>query len=409
MIGLGVADLVIIAGRTLGMDTSEVLDLLDSAAAEQALAQARSVGVGAPPAMCAAALLEAMLTYQPLGRGDRQLALAAMLQFLALNGWELDPYPASELAAVVTGLSDGSQSLSGVSAWLASRLYPSSPPVSEVKETSMRSRIPLPGRLRKATTRAQPRGMFTRFTGQAVRAVHLCQEEARLLRHAYIGTEHLLLSLLYQGEGIAAEALASLGISREAVRGQLEQIVGLGASDPAPGHLPFTPRSKKVLELSLREAMRLGHHQIGTEHLLLGIIREGEGMAAQVLVALGTDLPGARDRVLAVLHAHEEAGWPVRAPHVASELVNVSDRLAEVRRHKEAAFEAGELDVAAAFRDRERDLLSDQGRLEHELTASGDLTALIAENRRLLADVDRLRDLMRMYGIEPDGGSARSA
>lgn len=103
------------------------------------------------------------------------------------------------------------------------------------------------------------------------------------------------------------------------------------------------------------------------------------------------------------MRAHEEAGWPARAPHVAS------DQLAEVRREKETAFEAGDLDVAATFRDRERDLRSDQGKLEHELTASGDLTALIGENRRLLADVDRLRDLLRMYGIEPDGGSARSA
>jgi ATP-dependent Clp protease ATP-binding subunit ClpA len=155
--------------------------------------------------------------------------------------------------------------------------------------------------------------------------------------------------------------------------------------------------------------MRLGHHQIGTEHLLLGIIREGEGLAAQVLVTLGADLPAASERVLAVLRAHEEAGWPARTPHVANELENVSDQLAEVRRQKHAAFEADELDVAAGYRDRERDLLSDQGKLEHELTASGDLTALIAENRRLQADIDRLRDLLRMYGIEPDGGSARSA
>jgi hypothetical protein len=110
-----------------------------------------------------------------------------------------------------------------------------------------------------------------------------------------------------------------------------------------------------------------------------------------------------------VLRAHEKAGWPARAPHVASELVDVSEKLADIRRHKEAAFGAGELDAAAALRDRERDLLSDQGRLEHELSANGDLYALITENRRLLADVDRLRDLLRMYGIEPDGGSARSA
>jgi len=409
MIGLGVADLVIIAGRTLGVDPSEVLELLDPAAAEQALARAQPDSAGGEPASCAAALLEALLRHQLLSRGGRQVALAAMLQFLALNGWELDPYPASQLAAVVAGLADGSRDVEDVSAWLAPRLSRTSPMVRNPKETSMRSRVPLAARLKRATTRAQPKGMFTRFTGQAIRAVNLAQEEARLLRHAYIGTEHLLLSLLYQGEGIAAEAFQSLHVSRDDVLDQVMEIIGSGASDPPPGHLPFTPRSKKVLELSLREAMRLGHHQIGTEHVLLGIIREGEGVAAQILVNLGADLPVARELVLSVLRSHEKAAWPARAPHVASELVDVSDQLAEVRRQKESSFGIGDLDVAAALRNRERDLLSDQGMLEHELSASGDLAALIAENRRLLADVDRLRDLLRMYGIEPDGGSARSA
>jgi len=409
MIGIAVADLVIIAGRTLRMDTSEVLDLLDPAAAQQALAQARSVPAGAAPAKCAAALLDALLGHQPLTRGGRQVALAAMLQFLALNGWQLDPYPAGELVDVVARLSDGSWNAVKVSAWLEPRLSCSRSAVSDAKERSMRSRKVLGARLRKATARVQPRGMFTRFTGQAIRAVHLAQEESRLLRHNYVGTEHLLLSLLYQREGIAAEALQSLRVSREDVRGQVEEIIGIGESDPAPGHLPFTPRSKKVLELSLREALRLGHHQIGTEHMLLGIIREGEGLAAQILVRLGADLPAVSERVLAVLRANEEAGWPARAPHATSELVNVSDLLEEVRRDKEAAFSAALLDVASALRDRERDLLSEQGGLEQELISNGDLTALIAENRRLLADVDRLRDLLRMYGIEPDGGSARSA
>ncbi len=273
----------------------------------------------------------------------------------------------------------------------------------------MRSRIPLSDRIKKATTRRQPKGSFHRFTSQARRAVHLAQEEARLLRHNYVGTEHLLLGLLYKGDGVAAEALQSLHISRGDVRGQVEEIIGYGETAAVPGHLPFTPRSKKVLELSLREAMLLGHHQIGTEHVLLAIIREGEGLAAQVLVRLGTDLPGTRERVLAVLQAHEEAGWPARAPRVASEFVDVSEQLAQVRRRKETAFDAGQADIAAALRDRERDLLADQVRLEHELTASSDLTALIAENQRLHGDVVRLRDLLRQHGIEPDGGSARSA
>ncbi len=117
----------------------------------------------------------------------------------------------------------------------------------------------------------------------------MAQEEARLLNHNYIGTEHILLGLIHEGEGVAAKALESLGISLEAVRSQVEEIIGQGGSSPS-GHIPFTPRAKKVLELSLREALQLGHNYIGTEHILLGLIREGEGVAAQVLVKLGADL-----------------------------------------------------------------------------------------------------------------------
>jgi hypothetical protein len=408
MIELEVADLVVIAERTLRMNTSEVLDLLDPAAAEQALTVARPGCAGGEPAAPAAALLDALLRHRPVRRGGRQVALAATLQFLALNGWQLDPYPPDQLAAVVAELADGTRDVSSVSAWLKPRLIrmPASP---EMTETSMRPRVPLSTRLKKATTRVQPRGMFNRFTGQARRAVHLAQEEARLLRHSYVGTEHLLLALLYQGEGVAAEALQSLLISRENVRGQVEEIIGLGASPPAPGHLAVTPRFRKVLELSLREAMRLGHHQIGTEHVLLGIIREGKGLAAQILVRLGADLPGTRERVLALLQAQEEAESQARAPQVASELVDVSEQLTDVRRQKETAFADGQFGIAAVLRDRERDLLAEKASLELKLTASGELTALITENHRLLADADRLRDLLRQHGIEPDGGSARSA
>ncbi len=131
--------------------------------------------------------------------------------------------------------------------------------------------------------------MFERFTDRARRVVVLAQEEARLLNHNYIGTEHILLGLIHEGEGVAAKALESLGISLEAVRAQVEEIIGHGGPAPS-GHIPFTPRAKKVLELSLREALQLGHNYIGTEHILLGLIREGEGVAAQVLVKLGADL-----------------------------------------------------------------------------------------------------------------------
>ena len=124
--------------------------------------------------------------------------------------------------------------------------------------------------------------MFERFTDRARRVVVLAQEEARLLNHNYIGTEHILLGLIHEGEGVAAKALESLGISLEAVRQQVEEIIGQGGSSPS-GHIPFTPRAKKVLELSLREALQLGHNYIGTEHLLLGVVRTDGGVAASIL------------------------------------------------------------------------------------------------------------------------------
>jgi ATP-dependent Clp protease ATP-binding subunit ClpC len=146
--------------------------------------------------------------------------------------------------------------------------------------------------------------VFERFTDRARRVVVLAQEEARLLNHSYIGTEHILLGLIHEGEGVAAKALESLNISLEAVRAQVEEIIGQGGSSPS-GHIPFTPRAKKVLELSLREALQLGHNYIGTEHILLGLIREGEGVAAQVLVKLGADLSRVRQQVIQLLSGYE--------------------------------------------------------------------------------------------------------
>ena len=190
----------------------------------------------------------------------------------------------------------------------------------------------------------------------------LAQEEARLLNHNYIGTEHILLGLIHEGEGVAAKALESLGISLEAVRAQVEEIIGQGQSAPT-GHIPFTPRAKKVLELSLREALQLGHNYIGTEHILLGLIREGEGVAAQVLVKLGADLARVRQQVTQLLSAY--AGG--RAP-----------------------------EAEAAERDLEAELYAALGRV-------------FEENRSLRAEVGRLRELLRRHGIEPDGGEWRSA
>lgn len=159
--------------------------------------------------------------------------------------------------------------------------------------------------------------MFERFTDRARRVVVLAQEEAKMLNHNYIGTEHILLGLIHEGEGVAAKALEQMDISLDAVREQVEDIIGTGPQQPT-GHIPFTPRAKKVLELSLREALQLGHSYIGTEHILLGLVREGEGVAAQVLVKLGADLNRVRQTVIQLLSGYQGkepqgVGAPVNA------------------------------------------------------------------------------------------------
>jgi ATP-dependent Clp protease ATP-binding subunit ClpC len=259
--------------------------------------------------------------------------------------------------------------------------------------------------------------MFEQFTDRARRVVVLAQEEARLLNHDYIGTEHLLLGLIHEGEGVAALALESLGMRLEAVRSQVEEVIGQGQSAPV-GHIPFTPRAKKVLELSSREALQLGHNYIGTEHILLGLIREGEGVAAQVLVKLGADLPRVRQQVIQLLRGYvggrgaaEQAGARTRLVRmtVPEDLRELEEQLAQVRREKEAAIEAEDFEQAAGLRDKERQLRARLVEREREWTAGVDLAAVIQENQRLHRDVERLRERLRQHGIEPDGGTTQTA
>jgi ATP-dependent Clp protease ATP-binding subunit ClpA len=205
--------------------------------------------------------------------------------------------------------------------------------------------------------------MFERFTDRARRVVVLAQEEARMLNHNYIGTEHILLGLAHEGEGVAAKALEALDIQLEAVRQQVEEIIGKGQYAPS-GHIPFTPRAKKVLELSLRESLQLGHDYIGTEHILLGLIREGEGVAAHVLVRLGADLDRVREEVIKLVHGGhgeaERAVGPRPSPairevllrDVQSALRSFERRLTAIERHlgmtEGPAAAAGDVAVPAS-------------------------------------------------------------
>ena len=186
--------------------------------------------------------------------------------------------------------------------------------------------------------------MFERFTDRARRVVVLAQEEATLLNHDYIGTEHLLLGLIHEGEGVAAKALGALEISLETVRQKVEEIIPRG-KEPPTGHIPFTPRAKKVLELSLRESLQLGHDYIGTEHILLGLIREGDGVAAQALVQLGADLSRVRQQVIALARSPEGQEAEARPLHMSAtgprmqffeilrRLDGIAERLTAIERH----------------------------------------------------------------------------
>jgi Clp amino terminal domain, pathogenicity island component/UvrB/uvrC motif len=268
--------------------------------------------------------------------------------------------------------------------------------------------------------------MFERFTDRARRVVVLAQEEARRLQHDYIGTEHILLGLISEGEGVAARALESLGIGLDAVRQQVEEIIGRGQQAPS-GHIPFTPRAKKVLELSLREALQLGHSYIGTEHILLGLIREGDGVAAQVLVRLGADLNRVRQQVIQLLHGRAAAepgpGVKVRLEMVEQQLTAIERQLTAIERRvgigpdtsdldeqieaarteKEAAVDAQDFDQAASLRDRETQLLAVKAaRQEQWAAAHPALPDLAEQSRQLAAEVERLRALLRQHGIDPE-------
>jgi hypothetical protein len=182
-------------------------------------------------------------------------------------------------------------------------------------------------------------GVFERFTDRARRVVVLAQEEARMLDHHYIGTEHLLLGLIHEGDGVAATVLQSLNISLAAVRASVEEVIGRGGQGVATGHIPFTPRAKKVLELSLRESHRLGHDYIGTEHILLGLLREGQGVACQVLEGLGADLARVREGVVRQLalsgdpsaHRMRFEGAERRSAQIAEDVARRGERLNRIR------------------------------------------------------------------------------
>jgi hypothetical protein len=303
--------------------------------------------------------------------------------------------------------------------------------------------------------------MFERFTSQSRRVVVLAQEEARMLDHNYIGTEHLLLGLVHEGQGSAARVLAAMDITLDAVRKQVVEIIGRGQAQPS-GHIPFTPRAKKSLELSLREALQLGDGYIGTGHLLLGLIHQGNGVAIQILGNLGADLTDLRTQVTEEMRSQPEEGQDAPAAErerqhlrvylrgevrglldtidlrlnaierrlgitrpVSAALRALEERIAQVRRDKEVAIDVQDFAQAAALRDQEKELIAERTRVAEEEAAAGagvegegaegvegaadgegeagaGVEAGAGEVGRLRARVAELEARLREHGIDPD-------
>jgi ATP-dependent Clp protease ATP-binding subunit ClpC len=263
--------------------------------------------------------------------------------------------------------------------------------------------------------------MFERFTDSARAAIVQAQEEARTLSHNYIGTEHILLSLLADGQCLATRTLESLSVSPEALREQVLGMIGTGQARPS-GHIPFTPRAKKVLELSLREALQIGDNHIGTEHILLGLIREGDGVAAQAVAVIGVTLAQLRQQVLALQQRKVAGaagpGRPVRLEErsgalgdlrsrldeferwsgVAAELAELDSRIAQARQDKEAAIERQDFQEAGQLRNQERELVAERVTRLTNLLAGPSPADQVS---RLRSEVTRLHALLREHGIEP--------
>jgi ATP-dependent Clp protease ATP-binding subunit ClpC len=301
--------------------------------------------------------------------------------------------------------------------------------------------------------------MFGRFTDEARRVLDRALNEARALNSIRVGTEHILLGLVQERDGIAAEALESLGISLDSVRQQIEEITGQGHEAPAPSHQRYTLRAKRALDLSLREALQLGHHHIGTEHILLGLLREREGPAAQVLIELGADLSLVRQQVLQLLEGAEGAeggaggvgaggppkpGAPGPGPAGAGDgggtspegrmlaeilgrieamdarlsaveqqlgsgpdMSDLDRQIAQARQNKESAAGTENYEHAAALRDREHQLVADKAARQKEWAAAHPDLPSLAEGLHMLSDeVGRLRGLLSQQGSKSRDGAA---
>ena len=346
---LDLYDVLAVAARVMKCETGTVLRRTDLELVDQVLeVVTRSSG---DLADAAAVLLSGLIRRRPFQGPNRVVAVAVTLQFVALNGADLELEPADEFDAWLDQIKAAELTPVRAADHLRSRMsgQHAAPHSTFGKEAISWEEI----------------HMFERFSEQARHALVLAQEEARALNHNYIGTEHVLLGLIREGDGVAAKVLSSLGISAAAVRAVVESLIGRGQSDPV-GHIPFTPRAKTVLEFSLKESVGLGHNYIGTEHILLGLIREGEGVAAKALTKLGAELDKVRQQVIDILSHRQRSEEAVRG-------------------FLENAEQSGNWVQGG----RRRYLLAE-------------LAGLLDENERLHEEVTRLREKLRRNNLDPD-------
>jgi len=251
--------------------------------------------------------------------------------------------------------------------------------------------------LRRTARRKGGDNVFRRFDPRAREVIISAQQEARALHHNFIGTEHILLGLLRDREGLAGRALHVLGISPETVREQILDIIGEGKQEPA-GHIPLTPRTKRVLQLAVREAVQLGHLYVGTEHILLGLVREGDGVAWHVLSRLGVTVPRVRNQVLELVKQDRGTPREVIAP---PGIRDYDTRIELTRQAKDAAVDAKDFERAAAARESEKELLAERDQLIAQWSSGVDVATLGRELDWLRDEVNRLQRLLAENGIEP--------
>jgi hypothetical protein len=332
---MDVPELFLIAAAVLDIDPVEVFDRADLDAVGRTL---QALPPEAPALEQAAALLHAIAYERPFGDDSRAIAVVAAAQVLALDDKETTFKPSPRLFALLDGIADGTVDLETVCSFLSLEATP----------------------------------MFERFTARARNVITHAYEEATALQHNYVGTEHLLLGVLRESEGIGADVLVALGVDIDVVRSEIDHRVGHGSGD-VPHRSPFTPRSKKTLELALNEALLLGHNYIGTEHLLLGLLRVTDGLAAEILTDVyAVEIGQVRNEVVMRLAS---GGW-------------------KPQRRRSKPFMRPPVTWTAPV---DPALVARRGRL------LGDIQALLDENSRLRDEVAHLRTLLHQHGIDLGG------